>query len=754
MQRISWLKTLSVVLGLWWGIGLLFFGLSACRKMETPESAPAEIAATSAAHPRLPSTAPEQTSQSCRACHAEIFAVWEGTDHANANQPVDIAELEAAFAAGERVSEGGSSFRLEVREGIPTMINIARDGTETVYPVHAALGQKPSRQMLVETETGRIQPTDMAWDPVQEEWFNVFGEENRHPGEWGHWTGRGMNWNSMCAHCHMTGYEKNYDAAADRYQSTWVEAGISCIQCHGPVPEGHGTDPQTAGLDWIHDRQQAEQTCAYCHARNEQLTDEFPPGADYHDHFRLTLPVQAGVFYPDGQMLDEDFNWTSVKLSRMHHAGVSCMDCHDPHTSETILPVENNALCMQCHTAPGRTMPQTNVLAPVIDPTAHSRHAEGSTGNQCVSCHMPTTNYMMRSPRHDHGWLKPDPLMTQELDIPNACNTCHGDQSVDWAIEHTSAWYGQKMDSRQRARARAVAAAQAGQESAVAALIALWEDEDIPAWRATYLQLLASHADHHPEIVALARTAVDDEDPMVRGSAIQALTGIPGQEDIIREAFDDPVRLVRLDAAWGLSQEATAHATLAKEFLDYLDLTLDQPGGRLRKGQHLANTGRLTEAVTEIKLATQWDRYSSEIHETHALVLQAAGRMPEAANAFYRAAQLQPESGEAMFRAGLAFAEAGKMEESTTALTAAVKRQPDHHRAWYNLGLLKNQSGDIDAALDALAKAETAGPNVPDYPYAAATIYWQSGDRASARDAAQRALRINPGYTPALRMLQ
>jgi tetratricopeptide (TPR) repeat protein len=241
---------------------------------------------------------------------------------------------------------------------------------------------------------------------------------------------------------------------------------------------------------------------------------------------------------------------------------------------------------------------------------------------------------------------------------------------------------------------------------------------------------------------------------MVRGSALQALTGIPGQEDVIRAGFDDPVRLVRLDAAWGLSEEATAHASLAKEFLDYLDLTLDQPGGRLRKGQYLANTGRLTEAVTEIKLATQWDRYSSGIHETHALVLQAAGRMPEAANAFYRAAQLQPTSGEAMFRAGLAFAEAGKMEESTTALSAAVKRQPDHHRAWYNLGLLRNQSGDIEGALDALGKAEAAGPNVPDYPYAAATIHWQNGDRAAARAAAQRTLVINPGYNPARRMLQ
>ena len=732
--------------------------VGACRKTDSTEETAAASKPMAAeghgAHP-LPSMAEGQTSESCRACHAEIFEKWQGTDHANANQPADIAELHAAFAEHGEISEGGSKFRIESNEEGPTMVMIKKDGSEAVYPVRAALGQKPSRQMLLETETGRIQPTDMAWDPAEEEWFNVFGDENRYPGEWGHWTGRGMNWNSMCAHCHMTGYRKNYDAEQDLYTSSWVEHGISCIQCHGPVKEGHGTAAAASdGLDWIHDRQQAEQTCAYCHARNEQLTAEFPPGADYSDHFRLTLPVQPGVFYPDGQQRDEDFNWTSVKLSRMHHAGVSCMDCHDPHTSETILPVENNALCMQCHSTPGRKMPQTGILAPVIDPTAHSRHLDGSTGNQCVSCHMPTTDYMIRSPRHDHGWLKPDPLMTKELDIPNACNGCHGDQSVDWAIAQTTAWYGDKMDSRQRARARAIASAQAGEEAAVDALLALWETEDIPAWRATYLQLLAGHADHHVEIVEIARAATKDEDSMVRGSAMQVLTGLPGQEDVIRPGLDDPTRLVRFDAAWALTHELNSKPKLAQEFLEYLDLTLDQPGGRLRKGQYFANTDRLGEAADEMKQATQWDRYSPGIHDSHARVLQAAGRLPEAANAFYRSAQLQPESGEAMFRAGLAFAEASKLTEAETALSTAVRRDASHHRAWYNLGLLKNQRGDIPAALTALAEAEKAGPQQPDYPYAAATIYWQMGDREAARAAAQRALRISPGYAPARQLLQ
>ncbi len=38
--------------------------------------------------------------------------------------------------------------------------------------------------------------------PREKEWFDVYGNEDRQPGEWGHWAGRGMNWNSMCATCH------------------------------------------------------------------------------------------------------------------------------------------------------------------------------------------------------------------------------------------------------------------------------------------------------------------------------------------------------------------------------------------------------------------------------------------------------------------------------------------------------------------------------------------------------------------------
>jgi len=708
------------------GVGLMVCLLLAtgCGRPSAKSLRPASVAAAVA-----------QTSGSCRECHQEIFTAWQSTDHALANRPIDPkadADALAAFHPPAGVGPG--------------------------TPPELVLGHKPLWQPLLPAAGGRWQPHELAYDPAKKEWFNVFGTENRQPGEWGHWTGRGMNWNSMCAQCHMTGYRKNYHAATDSYQSTWVEHGVGCIQCHGPTAAGHGdknkpapTGPQPP---FHGDRAKMMQTCAPCHARNEQLTLDFQPGDNYSDHYRLTLPVEPGIYYPDGQQRDEDFNYTSVLTSRMGgHAGVTCLDCHDPHSTKTILPVENNLLCLQCHAAPGRVQPN-GVRAIPIDPLAHSHHKEGSTGNSCVACHMPTTNYMQRAPRHDHGWLKPDPLLTKELGIPNACSKCHVDEGLDWNIAKADEWYGAKMDSRQRARARAVAAAQAGRPEAAAALLGLLAAEDIPTWRASYLSLLTPYAAVNEEVVAAGRRSLAAGEPIERAAAVRLLSGHAPARDWVRPLLQDPARLVRLDAEWILSPELPADSPGRKELDAYISLSLDQPSGRLRLGQDLANRGQLAAAETEIAKAASWDPFSAGIQDVQGMVLSALGKMPEAAASLDRAAELLPTDAQASFRAALAHAEAGQMDSAEASFRQALNRDPNFDRAWYNLGLLLAQHNKLAEAATALTRAMTIAPSVADYPYALATVLLRSGDEAGARAAAQRVLSLDPSNVGARQILR
>lgn len=702
-----------------------------------------------------------QKSASCRECHEEIFRAWEGTDHALANRPLDPARHGAAFAVAVEIVDGGARFTLGSRNGRPTMTEKRTDGTRREHAPDFILGAKPLWQPLVAAPGGRWQPTDMAFDVKRGEWFNVFGAENRQPGEWGHWTGRGMNWNSMCAPCHMTGYRKNYDPATDSYRSSWVEHGVGCIQCHGAMPDEHRLLPKNATrpagapmpAPFFGDRTKWIQVCASCHARGEPLTGDFQPGYLYADHYRLVLPVDPHTYYPDGQQRDEDFTWTSFRLSRMGgHGGVTCFDCHDPHTTKTFLPIDQNQLCLQCHATPGRLQPNGARAAP-IDPLAHSHHKEGSTGNSCVACHMPTTNYMQRAPRHDHGFLIPDPLLNRELGIPDACSRCHTDKPVEWSIEAAEKWYGDRMSTRQRRRTRAIVAAQAGRPEAVEALLSVWPTEEVAVWRATMLELLVGAA-NDARVATIARAALRDADSLVRSAAVRVVGRSSDAPAVLTPLLSDPVRSVRLDAAWALSRELPADSAARRELDAYLALGVDQPGGLALLAQDLANRGQLSEAEAHLTKAIEWDANSPGLRQTLGLVLASAGKMDAAAAQLARAADLAPHDGELAQSAGLAFAEIGRTADAERYLRLAVARVPSLHRAWYNLGLLLAQQRRTLDAIEALNAAEKAAPAIADYPHALATVLLQTGDRRGAQAAAARALAIDPSRDDTRQLLR
>lgn len=702
-----------------------------------------------------------QTSASCRECHEEIYRAWQGTDHARANRPLDPVRDAAAFSIATEIADGGARFALVSHNRRPVMIEQRTDGTTRELAPDFILGAKPLWQPLVPAPGGRWQPTDMAFDVKRGEWFNVFGAENRQPGEWGHWTGRGMNWNSMCAPCHMTGYRKNYDPATDSYRSSWVEHGVGCIQCHGAMPDDHRFLPKNTTRPlgapkpgpFFGDRTKMMQVCATCHARGEPLTGDFQPGDTYADHHRLVIPVDPHTYFPDGQQRDEDFNWTSFRLSRMGgHGGVTCFDCHDPHTTKTLLPIDQNQLCLQCHAAPGREQPN-GVRAVPIDPLAHSHHKDGSTGNSCVACHMPTTTYMQRAPRHDHGFLIPDPLLNRELGIPDACSRCHTDKPVEWSIEAAEKWYGDRMDTRQRRRTRAIVAAQAGRPEAVDGLLTLWPKEDIAVWRATMLELLAGAA-NDPRVATVAREALRDADPLVRSAAARTVGRGADERTALAPLLNDPVRSVRLDVAWVLSRELPVDSAARRELDAYLALGLDQPGGLALFAQDLANRGRFDEAEGKLTQAIEWDANSPGLRQTLGLVLASAGKTGEAAAQLARAADLAPNDGELAQSAALAFAEIGRMGDAERYLRLAVARVPDLHRAWYNLGLLLAQQRRAADAVAALGAAEKAAPAIADYPYALATVLLQTGDRRGAQAAAARALAIDPSRADARQLLR
>lgn len=728
----------QVTLKRWVSIGLLamlggaavlyFFGRGYTGKVAEFREAPPS-------HLMKVATGEQDMSRQCVECHRQQFQEWLGSQHALAQRLVTADENR--IFTNEKVP-AGQSVVPSVAGGIP----VFRDkSTAELWPARAAIGVTPLVQYLLPFPGGRLQVAPLSFDPHKQDWFDA-QDPPRVPEDWSYFRNRGMTWNSQCAFCHTTDLQKNYHIATDSYSTTWSAMGISCTQCHGDMT-AHLADPKNPAKNPRMAADRVVDNCASCHARREELTSRFKPGELFADHYRLTLPDQPGIYYADGQVRDEDFEYGSLLLSRMGHKGVTCMNCHNPHTGRLKLPADNNALCLSCHSAPGQNG------AVVIAPETHTFHKAGTPGSRCIDCHMAQNVYMVRDPRRDHGFVSPDPQLTIELGIPNSCNRCHADKSPAWARDQVNSWYGaDKMESRRaHQRARVIHRAQSGRAEFDPELLSMAKSEEIAAWRATLVALLAPWRDQS-EVQKALRGWLSDPSPLVRAAAIRTMTYAGGPVDIPDAVFHDPVRFVRLEAAWRRALNGQPVPDI-EELRAYIDNQSDQPAGAAKQAQWALARNDLPAAVTWARKAASWDRTSAPSQEMLAMVLYSAGDRAAARKAFATAMQLEPAQASPAFSLGLLLAEEGDLTGAIAAFEKAVAADEGFGRAWYNLGLARFQSGDTDKALEALRRAEAGMPGSGDAAYAAATILVQKGDKKAALAALDRALAQDPQHAPA-----
>ena len=715
-------------------------------------------------------------SASCRECHEEAFKKWAGSHHALAERLPSPVQEDAAFFPSRTFSHGTQQTTVRGTNSHYELVTAGLSGTNEVFPVERVLAENPLRQMLVPFPGGRLQVTEAAWDPRSNEWFNVYGNEDRKPGEWGHWTGRGMNWNSMCAACHNTRVLKNYDAATDSYHTTMAERAVGCEACHGPLK---------AHNDWQHAHKNSGQkdptlrkftreehfsTCAACHSRRAEITGDAVPGDDFFEHHLLTIVDETPTFHPDGQIWDEDYEVTAFMGSRMYHQGVRCMDCHDVHTMKPKLP--GNFLCLQCH-GPGATN------APVINPVTHSHHkvfgyatngtlvnadltkylpaAIKETGGECVNCHMPQTVYMQRHSRHDHGFTIPDPLLTKQFNIPNACARCHADKGNDWNLKYVEQWYGTNMNRPYRQRAQTITRARQGEPAALEPLIKMLGTDESFYWRAAAANLLQRWSGE-PAVTTALLAGLKDTNALVRQTSVQALAPLAqaGRTDVtdaVQPLLGDSARNVRVQASQLLVPGLDTNSLAGREYLHFIQQMADQPGGQLQLGGFELQRGAVSNALAHLQTAATWDPYSPGIRQELAIVLSQAGRAEEAVTQLEAAVKLAPSQASFHYSLALALNETGEASRMVQELEAAVKCDPQFARAWYNLGLARSSQGDDSGALAALVRAESADPSDARAPYARATVLARLGKLDEARSAARRALELDPN-SPAANLLR
>lgn len=596
----------------------------------------------------------------CATCHPAESSAWRSSQHAVAMQPARPAAVLGRFDGARLTSDGLTTTFL--RRDDRYVVNTEGADSLADFDVAYTFGVYPLQQYIVSLGGGRFQPLPYAWDARPDSlggqrWFSLDPSPRPQRNDFTHWAGRYANWNHMCADCHSTGVRKGYDAAADTFHTTWAAIDVSCEACHGPASRHvswaerprflrflwRDDAPLPAHLDerrgirWITDSsgrtiaRSAPRTtdreievCAQCHARRVHVADGYTAGAPFYDFYDPDL-ITPGLYFPDGQQREEIYTYGSFLQSRMYAAGVTCSDCHDPHTGKPRRA--GNALCTQCHAAAR------------YDTTAHHFHLTASTGASCVGCHMPDTTYMAIDRRHDHGMRVPRPDLSVQLGTPNACTRCHQGRDASWAAERVRAWYGHDGSGFQHF-AGAFAADDAAASGAADSLLAVARDPAQPMIvRASALARLAAHPG--PAAFDAASRAAADPHPLVRRAALEILGGFAPRDRIAIAAprLADSSRIVRLRAAWmlaavgdslGTPELRRAFSRAAGEYVESQRYNGDRVTSRLSLGAFYAARGLLDSAETESRAAVRLGPTVAQGYLNLAGVLLAKGQLVEA----------------------------------------------------------------------------------------------------------------------------
>ena len=297
-------------------------------------------------------------------------------------------------------------------------------------------------------------------------------------------------WNHHCIKCHSTNGNPGL-RGSNKFETEVAELGISCESCHGGAEEHvkHYQSPIARYAKHFGDKSTtaehiknpaklnhklSSQICGQCHgvyiykdaevgmeyARNGPM---YSPGDNIHDYrYYIQHPGSTGSkvnldelkknkeffqerWWDDGTILAGGREFTAMRVSACYTnkkegiKNISCLDCHSMHHSDPKdqlrQDLTGNQSCIQCHKDDKYT---TNI-------ELHTHHEVDSSGSSCVNCHMPHTSYALLGALRSHQIQSPSALRSIEHGVPNACNLCHLDKTLEWTQNHLSERYNHKV---------------------------------------------------------------------------------------------------------------------------------------------------------------------------------------------------------------------------------------------------------------------------------------------------------------------
>ena len=656
-------------------------------------------------------------AKACITCHKAQGDAWLNSDHYQSMQPADENVVLGDFS-GTKYIFGKRTSRFFVKDGKYLIETLNDQGKQQTYPVRYVFGYRPLQQYLLETEPGRLQAFDVAWDtrPGSEggqRWYQLQDESVTDPEHPFFWTGYYQNWNSRCAACHTTDFEEQFNSETNQYHSTWTDVNVACESCHGPGQEHIQSitdktySSDHTGLkdlgeklifhfsdgDPIARLQQSPQgpslaldTCGACHSRRSELQE--PSGTEpYHQQFQLE-GLNEPLYFSDGQIREEVFVLGSFLQSKMAEAGVTCTNCHDPHTGKTPLP--GAQVCSTCH-------------APTV--FAAPEHTNGHEGADCLDCHMPERIYMGVDARRDHRFHRPSP---KHPNSSSPCKTCHEDASEGWLTNALKAWPKRKGASpdtlgewaalNQRLSALDVTAVNAASN--------LLNNGSLPSLEeAALVEKMVVIAPQR--MLEKVSGMTDDDDPIIRQSAARAAASLPeaSQYQLLLKLSQDPIRSVRAEVAstlLSLSPQWFSRApqltALLEEYQQLLRDSQDHPGANLGLAKIASLQQQIPVAIKHYELALQIDPQHIPSLLSYSDFLRSFGNE----------------------------------DKARRQLELALRYGSDMAAVQFSYGLQKIRDKAYQQALPHLTKAANSTEAIPRYAFVSAVALWQLNYRKDA----------------------
>jgi predicted CXXCH cytochrome family protein len=687
-------------------------------------------------------------SLSCIECHLQEYQEWMGSHHDEAMMIASDSTVKGNFNDAT-FSNQGIRTRFYKKEGKFMVNTEGPDGEYHDYEILYTFGTEPLQQYIVAFPKGRYQCLRIAWDTEEKKWFDLYPDMKLALQEWLHWTNGSMTWNTTCADCHSTNLQKNYFNEQDSFHTTYTILDVSCEACHGPskdhidyVKSGKfdSTKNYNAGrhLEMIRISSAEEQVddCARCHSRRVQFTKAYNHEGVFRDHYAPEI-LRDHLYYADGQILDEDYVYSSFVQSKMYANQVKCTNCHNPHTTK--LKFSGNQLCLQCHEQQK------------YDVYEHHFHRDEEGGQNCINCHMDGRYYMVNDYRRDHSFRIPRPDLSVAYNVPNACNSCHTDKDAQWATGWVDDWYGPE---RVKNYADVLCLGSTRSTEAVPALDSLIRSKSQPPIaRATAVWYLG-FIDTEQSNEAIIRS-LNDPDPTVRYIAIEVMQSFPPETRFryLAPLLMDTVRSVRVMAADGLSDIPLSrynedlrnrYLEVLPEYKSMLEMRSDFPGGQMQLARYLQHQGHVGEAEKALLKAISFDSLFNAARVNLAHLYNSQGKKQEAINLFKLVTTIEPDYGPGFYSLGLLFAEENRMNEAIGYLKKANKLQPDNPRIFYNLGLAYQHEQKFSEAERIFIKGLELDPENGDLLYALIILNFQLERFESGSRYLQRLKKIYP----------